>query len=55
MLVVVGIISSSMAEILHLNVHNSSCMRDGDLIVVSSLWFSRSRNAMASSCLRLDD
>ena len=47
--------AANMAEIGHSNGHNSSSMTGRDLILVSSLWFSRSRNPMMSSDLPLGD
>ena len=43
-----------MAEIWQLNDHNSSSITARDPILVSTLWFSRSRNPMTSSELTLD-
>ena len=42
-------------KIWHLNDHNSSSMTARDPILVSTLWFSRSRNSIMSSDLTLDD
>ena len=46
--------AANMAGIGHLNAHNSCSMRAGGLLLVSMLWFSRSRNAVASSGLISD-
>ena len=46
--------AANMAKIWHLNDHNSSYMTGRDLILLSTLWFSRSRNSMVSSDLTLD-
>ena len=47
--------AANMAEICHLNDHNSSSVTGRDLLLVSTLWFSRSMNSMMSSDLILDD
>ena len=47
--------AANMAEILHSNDHNSSSMTGRDQILVSTLWFSRSRNRLTSSDLTLGD
>ena len=44
-----------MAEILYSNGYISSSMRARDLMLVSTLWFSMSRNLMMSSDLKLDE
>ena len=47
--------AANMADILHSNDHNSSSMTGRDLILVSTLWFSRSRNSMMSADLTSDE
>ena len=47
--------AANMAEILHSNDNNSSSMTGRDPILVSTVWFSRSRNRMPSSDLILGD
>ena len=47
--------AANMAEIWHLTEHNSSSVGARDLLLVSKLWFSRSRNAMTSLDLALGD
>ena len=44
-----------MAEIWYSTGYIRSSMRPGDLMLVSTLWFSGSINAMTSSDLTLDD
>ena len=46
--------AANMMEICHLNDYNSSDMTARDPILVSTLWFSRSRNSATSSDLTLD-
>ena len=40
--------AANMAEIRYSNDYISSSMRPGDLMLVSTLWFSGSRNVMTS-------
>ena len=47
--------TANMAEILYSHAYISSSMTAKDPILVSTLWFSRSRNATTSSDLTLDD
>ena len=47
--------AANIAENLHSNDHNSSSMTGRDLILVSTLWFSRFRNRLTSSDLTLRD